>query len=70
MRVEPPDWDPERTGQWRGAIAQLGPEEKARRIANTLANARRDSWHQRVCDLAKARRYPLAVVDRALRLLR
>jgi len=49
-----------------GATARFGGEEKARAVAPALENAR---W-QRVYDLAEARGYPAAVVDRALRLLR
>jgi hypothetical protein len=69
MRQEPPPFDPERQGQLAGAIARLSGEEKPRRIARTLDNARRAFWYQRLVDLAEARRYPPAVFDRAERLL-
>ena len=69
-KAEPPDWDPERHGQWANAIASLGPEEKKQRVAYELERARRAFWWQRMVDLADARGYPLAVVDRATRLLR
>ncbi len=69
MRAEPPAWDPETQGQWAGAIAMLGGEEKQRRITQELENARRGFWRQRVYDLGDARRHPPAVVERALRLL-
>ena len=69
-KAEPPEWDPERHGQWANVIAELGPAEKKQRVAYELERARRAFWWQRMVDLADARGYPLAVVDRATRLLR
>ena len=70
MRAEPPAWDPTRQGQWAGSISRFRGEERARLVAQTLEGARRDFHHQRVYDLAEARRRAASVVDRALRLLR
>jgi len=70
MRAEPPPFDPAQQGQRAGSIARFSGEEKAQLVAQALENARRNHQHQPVCDLAEARRYPPAVVDRALRLLR
>jgi hypothetical protein len=68
-KAQSPDWDPERHGQYANLIANLGPAEKRRRVTYELERARRAFWWQRMIDLADARGYPLAVVDRAERLL-
>ena len=70
MREEPRPWGPETQGQSAGVVAMLSGEEKRRRIAQELANARRSFWWQRVYDLAEARSFPAAVIERAVRLLR
>jgi hypothetical protein len=70
MREEMPPFDPTRQGQWASSIARFSGEEGARMAAQALENARRSFHWQRVYDLAKARRCPAVVVDRALQLLR
>jgi hypothetical protein len=55
--------------RWAGAIARFSGEQKARRIARTLENARRGFWYPHLVDLVEARRYPPAVFERAERLL-
>ena len=49
-KAGPPDWDPERHGQWAHIIADLGPEEKKRRIAYELERAGRAARWQRMID--------------------
>ena len=70
MREEPAPWDPASSGQRAGSVARFSAEERARLIAQALEGARRSFRWQRVYDLATARRYPPAVVERAVRLLR
>jgi hypothetical protein len=69
LRQEPPSFDPERQGQWAGAIARLSGEEKVRRIVLAIESARKDFRYQRLVDLVERRRYPPAVFERAERLL-
>jgi hypothetical protein len=70
MRAEAPPFDPEQEGQWARSIRRFGGEERARMVARAIENAHRDFRWQRVYDLAEARGYPPAVVERAVRLLR
>jgi hypothetical protein len=70
MRQEMPPFDPERQGQWAGSIRRFGGDERARLIAQATNNALRSFRWQRVYDLAEARGYRPAVVERAVQLLR
>jgi hypothetical protein len=66
-QAEPPDWDPVTRGRWANVVAAVGPGEKAKRVAYQRERARRGLWWQRMIELADARRYAPAVVDRATR---